>query len=328
MLCADITRLLFFIFMLKQIIRQYLIVKQDLILVVNFKSRLSRQHLINKQIVAEIKRNNPRFLTPEKLLDDSDDSVRECLAKILGTDKTSASKLMERLAYLSQDLIRRSFGSKPTYGEIVVTACKKHSLSRPASSYQGEKALAIHCFKEMYQKLSPIQRDEYEAALKKQSETLQHLNPSFTPSMLSAGAIIAARTSGFGVYLAASTLVGAITHTVGVRLPFIFYTTMSSTIATFLGPIGWLAVGSMVVNTIFGADFSKVTQGIILIASLRAENELKWEKSLIEAREQLRITAKELQSYWFMFWMLIVTLSMYWLIIPIFLLLIVTVLRR
>jgi uncharacterized protein YaaW (UPF0174 family) len=313
--------------MLKRIIRQYLIVKKDLILVVNLKSRSHSQYLVNKQIVAEIKRGNPRFLTPEKLLNGSDDSVRECLAKILGTDKTSVSKLMERLAYLSQDLIRRSFGSRPTYDEIVITACRKLSLSRPASSYQGEKDIAIHCFKEMYQKLSPIQREEYEAALKKQSETLQHLNPSFTPSMLSAGAIIAARTSGFGVYLAASTLVGAITHTIGIRLPFIFYTTMSSTIAAFLGPIGWLAVGSMVVNTIFGADFSKVTQGIILIASLRAESELKWEKSLIEAREQLRITAKELQNYWFVFWTLIITLLMYWLTIPIFLLLTVIILH-
>jgi uncharacterized protein YaaW (UPF0174 family) len=179
----------------------------------------------------------------------------------------------------------------------------------------------------MYQKLSPIQREEYEAALKKQSEILQHLNPSFTPSMLSAAAIIAARTSGFGVYLAASTLVGAITHTIGIRLPFIFYTTMSSTIAAFLGPIGWFAVGSMVVNTIFGADFSKVTQGIILIASLRAESELKWGKSLIEEREQLRITAKELQNYWFVFWTLIITLLMYWLTIPIFLLLTVIILH-
>jgi uncharacterized protein YaaW (UPF0174 family) len=246
---------------------------------------IRRQNSLNaqyKKIQNEVRilnLRNPKSLEPVKLLKDSDSSVVDCLAKILETNDKFSEKLIERLCSLSQGIWGRTWGGKPTYQDVVETVCNKLNLPKPLSPYQGEQSIAIHCFREMYKKLSPSQKEEYENALKKQSESLKHLNPSLTPSMISAGAIIAGRMSGFGVYLAASTLVGAITSTLGITLPFVFYTTMSSAISIFLGPVGWIAVGAMVIGSLFGPDFSKVTQGIILIASLRTEKELEWKIS-------------------------------------------------
>ena len=54
------------------------------------------------------------------------------------------------------------------------------------------------------------------------------------------GALTAAQLSGFGVYLLASTALGAITSTLGLTLPFVAYTTMSSAISVireFMGTV-------------------------------------------------------------------------------------------
>ena len=168
----------------------------------------------------------------------------------------------------------------------------------------------------MYKKLSPTKKEEYENVLRQQGQLLKTLNPSLAPSMISAGAIIAGKMSGFGVYLAASTLVGAITSTLGITLPFIFYTTMSSAISIFLGPVGWVAVGAMVIGTIFGPDFSKVTQGIILIASLRAEKELEWKILISDVRKDLKSIFIKLQKNLLKILGLGLILLLYWLAIP------------
>jgi uncharacterized protein YaaW (UPF0174 family) len=309
---------------LKQAIKKsYNNTHKSLIDAIHHRNSLKVQYHRIRNRVSIINQHNPKFVEPVKLLKDSDSSVLECLAKILETNDKSPEKLVSRLDFLSQGIFGRTFGAKPTYKEIVETACKKLNLPKPSSPYQGEQSIAIHCFKEMYQKLSPFQKEEYEDALKKQGELLRHLNPSLAPSMISAGAIISGRMSGFGVYLAASTVVGAITSTIGITLPFIFYTTMSSAISIFLGPVGWIAVGAMVIGTIFGPDFSKVTQGIILIASLRAEKELEWQVLLGKARKELKSLSREIRSNFFKIIVLTLTLLLFWCAIPLLTLLVV-----
>jgi hypothetical protein len=292
------------------------------------RKNLKTQYQQQKNAIAILKQNNPRFFGPEKLLDDCDTSVRQCLAKILGTKNTSSSKLIERLCSLSQSILDKALFAQPRYEDVIKTVCSKLSLPRPELPYQGEQSIAVYCFKEMYQKLSPSQQKEYENALRQQAKSLKHLNPSLTPSMISVGAIIAGRMSGFGVYLAASTLVGSITSTIGVTLPFVFYTTMSSAISIFLGPIGWAVAGAMVIDALFPPKVSKVTQGIILIASLRAEKELEWEASCCRAKEQLKITFEKIQSNDRKIIYLGLVLLSYWLIVPALILLIMTFIIR
>lgn len=303
-------------------------VYKEFVKVLGYRVYLRTCYRQEQKKIAAIAQHNPNFFDPEKLLNDSDSSVRKCLAKILGTNETSSSKLLERLGSLSQGILDRSLGTKPTYKDIVEATCQKLNLPKPSSAIQGEQAIAIHCFKDMYQKLSPSQRKEYEAALREQSESLRHLNPSLTPSMISVGAIIAGRMSGFGVYLAASTLTGAVTSAIGVTLPFVFYTTMSSAIATFLGPVGWMVAGAMIINTLFSPDFTKVAQGVVLIASLRAEKELEWKAILNEARERLRSISKEIQSCLFKLLYLGLILLAYWLTIPALVVLLIVFLSR
>ena len=59
-------------------------------------------------------------------------------------------------------------------------------------------------------------------------------------------ALGAAQLSGFGVYLLASSTVGAITSVLGITLPFAFYTGMYSVISFVIGPVGFLVMGVMI----------------------------------------------------------------------------------
>jgi hypothetical protein len=56
-------------------------------------------------------------------------------------------------------------------------------------------------------------------------------------------ALMAAQLSGFGVYLLASTALGALTGAVGIAFPFAAYAAVSSAIAVAIGPVGWIGAG-------------------------------------------------------------------------------------
>ena len=85
--------------------------------------------------------------------------------------------------------------------------------------------------------------EEEKIKLNKQLETAAKeggLSKSEITSITSLTTIGLAQASGFGVYLLASSTVGAISGLVGVSLPFAFYTTMSSVINIAIGPVGFI----------------------------------------------------------------------------------------
>jgi uncharacterized protein YaaW (UPF0174 family) len=105
-----------------------------------------------------------------------------------------------------------------------------------------------------------FQRMMEETPIEQQQQILIELqrntnDPQLADLLLGGGAIasgmIAARMSGFGVYLMASTLLGSATSALGITLPFAAYIGMSQAIALFISPIGWAALaGGVAVVTI------------------------------------------------------------------------------
>ena len=71
------------------------------------------------------------------------------------------------------------------------------------------------------------------------------------------GALTAARLSGFGVYLLASTSLSALTTAASLTLPFAVYTTMSSAIAVIIGPAGWGAAALYVIWKLTGPNYKR-----------------------------------------------------------------------
>ena len=57
------------------------------------------------------------------------------------------------------------------------------------------------------------------------------------------GVLGIAQMSGFDIYLASTTALGFFTAAAGVTLPLAAYTGLTSTIALFIGPVGWSVAG-------------------------------------------------------------------------------------
>ena len=153
-----------------------------------------------------------------------------------------------------------------------------------------ERSIQIRFFNETWKKLDPDKQVLFEEKLSKD------LGKGYLPEILGSGGILTAHASGFGIYLASSTLVGAITHTLGVAIPFAFYTTMSSSIAFFIGPAGGALVAISLLRKLFGPNYEKIAKAVLIIAGARVEAHRKHTICLEEAIETRRRIEGEIKN--------------------------------
>ena len=99
-------------------------------------------------------------------------------------------------------------------------------------------------------------------------------DPRLETLLLGGGAMAAAKMSGFGVYLMASTVLGGLTNALGLTLPFAVYMGMSQAIALVLGPVGWAALAGGVVWTLNQPNWERLTLGVIYVSLLRDAKKL------------------------------------------------------
>jgi uncharacterized protein YaaW (UPF0174 family) len=85
----------------------------------------------------------------------------------------------------------------------------------------------------------------------------------FRSVLLTGGAIGGAQLSGFGVYMAATTALSAISGALGITLPFALYAGVSSAISVLIGPVGWIGLGGAVVYK-FGKPSQRRVLGVVL----------------------------------------------------------------
>lgn len=106
-----------------------------------------------------------------------------------------------------------------------------------------EKNKTDQVIQEKIDDLTEKQREELKEALKVQELTGQTLGNILRSAAGPATILAIVEISGFGAYIALTTIVHAIFTTVlGITLPFAAYTTLTSTLAFLTGPIGWIAV--------------------------------------------------------------------------------------
>lgn len=106
---------------------------------------------------------------------------------------------------------------------------------------KAEKELYLKLFQQEFERLSDEEKENIYNELEKSG-----LNKSQIKSLSGISALGAAQLSGFGIYLLASSTLGAISSVLGITLPFAFYTGMSSVISFVIGPVGFLVMGVLV----------------------------------------------------------------------------------
>lgn len=164
------------------------------------------------------------------------------IVKILGLKTNENNKIKEKLSKIL--LPAGGFLQTPlTYNEFIQKIAEKYNekIDFSFGNIKAETDLYIKLFQQEFEKLSPEEKEKINQELEKAG-----LDRSQIASLSGISALGAAQLSGFGVYLLASSTVGAITSVLGITLPFAFYTGMSSLISFVIGPVGFLVMGVMI----------------------------------------------------------------------------------
>lgn len=127
-----------------------------------------------------------------------------------------------------------------------------------------EATVVSKLFQNMLEQLSPEQQQQIVMEMARDAN-----DPDIANLLVGGSAMAVAKMSGFGVYLLASTVLGGLTNTLGITLPFAVYMGMSQTIAFILGPIGWVALTGGILFTINQPNWNRLANAIVYISILR-----------------------------------------------------------
>lgn len=131
-------------------------------------------------------------------------------------------------------------------------------------TYEIENAVVAKVFQDMFNQLPPDQQEKLLLEVQRSSD-----DPSLEGLLLTGGAMAAAKASGFGVYLMASTVLGGLTSALGITLPFAVYMGMSQMIALAIGPIGWLALLGGLAFSLNQPNWQRLTLAVVYVAVIR-----------------------------------------------------------
>lgn len=99
------------------------------------------------------------------------------------------------------------------------------------------------------QRLETLNEADLQVILNQAEENLKKRAQQMGLSFIPAAGVVAGEMSGFGIYLATTTGLGAISSAIGVTFPWAVYQGATTLLGVMLGPIGWALVGTGVVAT-------------------------------------------------------------------------------
>lgn len=220
---------------------------------------------------------NPKYeeFTPAKVLAAAEPTEVRTMQEITGEITSDPAALIDRLRSIGSNSLAQVFRwftrSNPdevsvSYHVLVQDSCKHLGFKCPLESslFEAEQLLQRQAFSKVLSSMPASEREKLLAELASKTAA-----PGLGKEAAVGGGLIVANLSGFGLYLASSTALGAVTSAIGVTLPFAVYTGMSSTLAVLIGPVGWVALGTWVVHKLGKSDPNKVIAGTLLVANIR-----------------------------------------------------------
>ncbi|MCX6150089.1 MAG: hypothetical protein NTX22_06165 [Ignavibacteriales bacterium] len=212
----------------------------------------------------------------KSVLESSNEKELKGLAEILGTKDSKPEVVMAMLWWNSRSIFGMFLRKMPTYVDIAKQVAKKLKVKYEEKDGVEtiETKISQKVFQTMWKKMTNEQREELD---KKMQEVAKKFDKSgsMVGSVSMLGALSAAQLSGFGVYLLASTSLGALSGAIGIALPFTIYTTMSSAISVIIGPAGWIGAGLFAIWKLTGPNYKKLIPAIIYLNMLRSKQKLE-----------------------------------------------------
>lgn len=210
------------------------------------------------------------------------------LTAILGIELNSepvaiANALRKAGSNTAASLLR---GSNVQYEEVardVAVKLGSKGMPKPSTASELERFAVGAAMGQMLAEASPQERSAILTGLAKSQAN------SATGIATATGGLALANLSGFGLYIAASSSLAALTSAVGLTLPFAVYTGVSSVLATVTGPVGWAALALFAIIKVGGADYKKTVPGVIAIAASQARLIANQEDEIVKLNTQGRL---------------------------------------
>ena len=241
------------------------------------------------------------------LLQELTPKQKEPLAKILGLKDQSDSEIIKKFSKML--LPAKGWLQEPmNYDQVLKSIAEKNDevIDCSKGTVTAEKELYLKLFQNEFEKLSDEEKQKITLELQKAG-----LNKDQISSLSGITAITVAQLSGFGIYMLASTTLGAITSMLGLTLPFAVYTGMSSAISFVIGPIGFLVMGVMIyrsfrhvksweevqdilngswkeIVSLFSGDYDRATQCFKYLAASRIVLEQNFQKQKENYEEEVQ----------------------------------------
>ncbi len=274
-------------------------------LLVNFRRLVQNIRLRFRDLVDSIDRkirdmahDDPRNYSPEQVLAHGLPEEKESICKVLGIDYTDAHRVMEIIrrkgSNFFSSLVR---GTGAPYKKIVSEAARKLGIEHTDARQYIVEAEMINALKErVRQRMTSDEWKEFEAAVR--HEAAKHAK-SMVNVVTGTGAVMAAQASGFGVYVAASTVLSTLTGALGITLPFAVYTGLSSLVSAAIGPVGWAVLGLWGIKKISDPDYKKTIPCVLVMCAVRARLISDWDyrhQVLLQRRGRILTAMNILES--------------------------------
>lgn len=179
------------------------------------------------------------MIYPQNLINSLSLEQKEVFLKILGKKKKEEFVIEKELSNLISPL-NGPFKKQLSYTEVLKKVANHYHIE--VENFNDKKKIEEEIFffkiKENFKNLSTEEQKKIQEELLKISES-STINASQLKALGAIGTLTAANLSGFGMYLMASTVVGGVSGALGITLPFVFYTGMSSFLSFITGPVGW-----------------------------------------------------------------------------------------
>lgn len=224
---------------------------------------------IEKNIAALWKKYNEVLLNwadTYKILNKLNNDELQTLSIILKLNSYSKEDIIPALISNSAGLFDSST-NKLSYKSILNKIINKLNIQNEFNSEGDiEKAIATKVLNDVLSKMTEHQKADFE---KKLIEIANSEKGIILKSGTVFATLTAAQVSGFGVYLLASSSLSFLSGAIGLSLPFVAYTTLSTAIGVIIGPVGWIGMGLFTIWKINEVNYNKIIPAVIYMSWLR-----------------------------------------------------------
>src|ERR1039458_5829812 len=177
--------------------------------------------------------------------------------------------LEKHISWVGTPIVSYALGNGKGYRQIVADLSEQ--LGVKVSGWESAAEIEVNLVRKVWAdtvaRLTPEQREELLAKVRSIAE---QFGPSVGKELVGFAGLAAAQLSGFGVYMAGSTLLGTLNSALGLGLGFGAFTGLSQVIAVVIGPIGWVALGLYTIKKLGGPNYKKLLPIVLLIADRKS----------------------------------------------------------